>query len=105
VLDEEVAQSLIGLRKELPRLPIKGLIEELRSRKVIDPWVRICPTTVYRFLKAQGYWIQLKLPQKTKALEAELPNDLWQSDMMFGPGVLVGDRQRKDVSFCFFSMI
>jgi putative transposase len=102
VLDEEVAQSLIGLRKELPRLPIKGLIEELRSRKVIDPWARICPTTVYRFLKAQGLLDPAQTPPKDRRrFEAELPNDLWQSDMMFGPGVLVQGRQRKTFLFAF----
>ena len=102
VLDEEVAQSLIRLRKELPRLPIKGLIEELRSRKVIDPWARICPTTVYRFLKGQGLQDPTQTPPKDRRrFEAELPNDLWQSDMMFGPGVLVQGRQRKTFLFAF----
>src|SRR5512139_1970951 len=45
VLDEEVAQALLRLRKELPRAPIRVLIEELRNRKVIDAWARVSPTT------------------------------------------------------------
>jgi transposase InsO family protein len=86
----------------MPRLPIKGLIEELRSRKVIDPWVRICPTTVYRFLKGQGLLEPTATPPKDRRrFEAEFPNDLWQSDMMFGPSVNVQGRQRKTFLFAF----
>ena len=102
VLDEEVAQALIGLRKELPRAPIRVLIEELRTRKVIDAWVRVSPTTVYRFLKSQGVFDPPgDKPKDRRRFEAELPNDLWQSDMMFGPTVSVEGRQRKTYLFAF----
>jgi hypothetical protein len=47
---------LVRLRREMPRAPVRVSIEELRSRKLIDPWIRVCSTTVYRFLKAQGLW-------------------------------------------------
>ena len=102
VLDEEVAQALIGLRKELPRAPIRVLIEELRTRKVIDAWARVSPTTVYRFLKSQGGFDPPgDKPRDRRRFEAELPNDLWQSDMMFGPTVSVEGRQRKTYLFAF----
>jgi putative transposase len=102
VLDEEVAQALLCLRKELPRAPIRVLIEELRNRKVIDAWVRVSPTTVYRFLKIQGVLDPPeKQPKDRRRFEAELPNDLWQSDMMFGPTVRVEGRQRKTYLFAF----
>jgi transposase InsO family protein len=102
VLDEEVAQMLIRLRKELPRASVKGLIEELRTRKVLDSWARLSPTTVYRFLKAQGLFDLLQEPPKDRRrFEAELPNDLWQSDMMYGPVVRVEGRQRKTFLFAF----
>ena len=102
VLDEEVAQTLINLKKEHPRAAIQALIRTLRERRVIDPWAKICPTTVYRFLKGQGLWEGP--PQAVKdrrRFEAEFPNDLWQSDMMYGPMVKVDGRQRKTFLFAF----
>lgn len=102
VLDEEVAQMLVKLRKELPRAPVRFLIEELRQRKLVDAWVRIAPTTVYRFLKAQGLGdVPQGTPKDRRRFEAEFPNDLWQSDMMYGPTVKVEDRQRKTFLFAF----
>jgi putative transposase len=102
VLDEEVAQMLIRLRKELPRVSVKGLIDELRTRKVLDSWSRLSPTTVYRFLKAQGLFdLPQEPPKDRRRFEAELPNDLWQSDMMYGPVVKVEGRQRKTFLFAF----
>jgi putative transposase len=102
VLDEEVAQMLIRLCKELPRVSVRVLIEELRDRKVIDPWARLSPTTVYRFLKTQGLFDPpQEIPKDRRRFEAELPIDLWQSDMMHGPMVRVEGRQRKTFLFAF----
>jgi transposase InsO family protein len=101
-LDEEVAQSLINLKKEHPRASIPSLLRMLQERKLIDPWAKMCPTTVYRFLKGQGL---LEGPppavKDRRRFEAEFPNDLWQSDMMYGPMVQVEGRQRKTFLFAF----
>jgi transposase InsO family protein len=102
VLDEEVAEMLGKLRQELPRVPVRVLIEELRRRKIIDPWARLSPTTVYRFLKTKGLWEGASgTPKDRRRFEAELPNDLWQSDLMYGPTVNVEGRQRKTFLFAF----
>ena len=102
VLDEEVAQMLINLRKEFPKASVQSLIRSLRERKLVDPWAKISITTVWRFLKGQGL---LELPQPhpkdRRRFEAELPNDLWQSDMMYGPSVQVEGRYRKTFLFAF----
>lgn len=102
VLDEEVAQMLINLRKEFPKASVQSLIRSLRERKLIDPWAKISITTVWRFLKGQGL---LEFPQPhpkdRRRFEAELPNDLWQSDMMYGPSVQVEGRYRKTFLFAF----
>src|SRR4030067_1090624 len=75
VLDEEVAQVVVKLRREFPRAPVRVLIEELRRRKVIDPWVRLCSTTVYRFLKAQGLWeASPTTPKDRRRFDAALPH-------------------------------
>jgi putative transposase len=93
---------LTRLKREFPRASVRVLIEELRSRKVIDPWVRISPATVYRFLKIQGLLgPPQEVPKDRRRFEAELPNDLWQSDMMYGPVVKVEGRERRTFLFAF----
>jgi len=102
VLDEEVAQMLINLKREFPRASVQSLIRSLRERKLIEPWVKICPTTVWRFLKGQGLLDQPQERAKDRRrFEAEMPNDLWQSDMMYGPSVQVEGRHRKTYLFAF----
>jgi transposase InsO family protein len=101
-LDEEVAHMLIRLKGELPKAPVQILIEELKRRKIIDPWVRLSPTTIYRFLKSQGLMgLPQEPPKDRRRFEAELPNDLWQSDMMYGPMVIQQGRKRKTFLFAF----
>jgi transposase InsO family protein len=102
VLDEEVAQLLINVKREFPRASVQTLIRSLRERKLIDPWAKISPTTVWRFLKGQGLLEAPQDPPKDRRrFEAELPNDLWQSDMMYGPSVEVEGRHRKTYLFAF----
>lgn len=93
---------LINLQKEYPRASIQSLIEELRKRKIIEAWAKVCPTTVWRFLKGEGLLsAPEEAPKDRRRFEAELPNDLWQSDMMYGPLVQVEGRKRKTFLFAF----
>jgi len=74
VLDEEVAQMLINLKKEYPRASIQSLIEELRKHKIIEALAKLSPTTVYRFLKGQGLLNPpQEVPKDRRRFEAELP--------------------------------
>jgi len=102
VLDDEVAQSLIKLKEELPRVSVEGLISELKERKIVETSSRLCNTTVYRFLKHQGLMESTQeAPKDRRRFEAEFPNDMWQSDMMYGPIVKVEGRNRKTFLFAF----
>jgi putative transposase len=93
VLDDETVLSLIRLRRAYPRAPLKTLIARMKERgHGVEPSL----STVYRLLAREG----LMKPEATKAedrrkFEAELPNDMWQSDVMHGPMVQAGERMRK----------
>jgi len=102
VLDEEVALVLRQLRHEMPTAPIVRLIEELKNRELIEKREGLNPSTVYRFLRQQGLMRPFEAPPPDRRrFEAELPNDLWQSDSMHGPMVLEGGKQRKTFLFAF----
>lgn len=96
VLDEDTCLALIHLRKELPAIPIDKLIQEMTDRKLVTPGITLYPSTVYRLLNQHELMKQaLNRPVDRRKFEAELPNDLWQSDVMHGPKIDVNGRLRK----------
>jgi len=95
-LDEETCLGLIRLRQELPKTTVKNLIEQMHQRKLVTAGTSLYKTTVYRFLhQHKMMYPQAPKPVDRRKFEAELPNDLWQSDVMHGPKVIVGEKQRK----------
>jgi transposase InsO family protein len=101
IIDEETAQSLIRLRRESPRRPVVTLIAEMELRG-LAPRGLLRPSTVYRFLNREGLMDpQAQDPVDRRRFEAELPNDIWQSDSMHGPTVTVAEKSRKTFLFAF----
>jgi len=95
-MDEETCLALIRLRSDLPALAVPQLIEEMNRLKRVAPGIVLNNSTVYRFLHEQNLMTpQLKNPVDRRKFEAELPNDLWQSDVMHGPKIDVDGRMRK----------
>jgi hypothetical protein len=74
----------------------------MNERGLSAPDKGLKSTTVYRFLHAQNL---MRPPESQKQdrrkFEAELPNDIWQSDVMHGPMVTVGERKRKSYLIAF----
>jgi transposase InsO family protein len=95
-MDDDTCESLVRLRKELPHTTVVHLIEQMNQRRLVTPGTVLNKTTVYRFLH-QNNLMDLKTssPVDRRKFEAELPNDLWQSDVMHGPKVDVDGRQKK----------
>ena len=101
-IDKETGLNLIHLRREMPDATVPVLIRIMNERGLSAPDKGLKSTTVYRFLHAQNL---MKLPegqkQDRRKFEAELPNDIWQSDVMHGPMVTVGERKRKSYLIAF----
>ncbi len=96
VIDQETGLSMIRLRQEFPKATVARLIETMRERKLVSPGSSLAPATVWRFLKQHGM-LKLDAPvsEDRRKFEAELPNDLWQSDCMHGPAVNHEGKRRK----------
>jgi transposase InsO family protein len=101
-IDNETGLNLIHLRKEMPDATVPVVIRVMKQRNLLVPGKDLKPSTVYRFLHAQNL---MRPPgahiQDRRKFEAELPNDIWQSDVMHGPMVRVGERQRKSYLIAF----
>ena len=102
IMDNETALSLIALRQEMPKSAVRNLIAEMEQRGLIPTGVHLNPSTVYRFLKDRGLMgVPGAAKQDRRRFEAELPNDMWQSDVMHGPMVTENDRLRKSYLIAF----
>lgn len=95
-LDEDTALALIDLRRQMPKATIKQLIAHMHQRQLVVPWTRLSPSTVYRLLRRHGLTGPMaKAPVDRRKFEAELPNDLWQSDVMHGCRIQIDGKNRK----------
>jgi putative transposase len=98
VLSEETRLALIEARKALPKAPVRKLIEHLEQ----SGFEQLSQTTAYRFLRDRGLMkAQQMIPEDRRKFEAELPNDLWQSDVLHGPLVATGNKRRKSYLIAF----
>jgi len=94
-MDEDTCLNLIGVRKEMPDATVPLLIDRMKKRNLVTAGNELNLSTVYRFLNQQGLMKQKTKSKDRRKFEAELPNDLWQSDVMHGPRVDVDGKLKK----------
>ena len=101
-MDEETSLALIRLRKEFPKVTVPMLIETMRKRRWVSSGVILNLSTVYRFLHHHHLMNPCQgKPVDRRKFEVELPNDLWQSDVMHGPMVEVDKKMKKTYLLAF----
>jgi transposase InsO family protein len=101
-LDEETSLALLDLRRQMPKTGVPELIRIMHERQICSAGSHLSQTTVYRFLHQQGLMgRQQAIPLDRRKFEAELPNDLWQCDVMHGPLLEDGAKRRKSYLIAF----
>jgi len=84
-LTPQLAELIERLKRENPHRSGTTLLRELA---LVSHVGSVSPSTLYRFLKQRGLTQrQLLAPPVRKKFEAEFSNQIWQSDMLFGPYV------------------
>ena len=92
-MDEETQVLLTELRMKLPLATVPHLIAQMKR---VYPEIKLNNSTVYRFLHKNDLMHPgQKNPADRRKFEAELPNDLWQADIMHGPLVQVNEKKQK----------
>jgi transposase InsO family protein len=95
-MDEETCLALSMLKSSTPAITVPHLIDEMNRQHLVTPGIVLNNSTVYRFLHAENLMDPVAAkPEDRRKFEAELPNDLWQSDVMHGPKVDVESKKRK----------
>ena len=94
--------SLVRLRKAKPLLPVAHLVDEMEQKGLVSPGYTLRLSTAYRVLKNAGLSGRpTSEAVDRRRFEAEFPNDIWQSDVMHGPQVLVDGKKRKSYLIAF----
>lgn len=95
VLDQETGAALAQMRRQLPDLTVVDLVKKMHERHLVTDGIALSLSTAYRFLHRHELMAKQPVPVDRRKFEAELPNDLWQSDVMHGPLLISGDKRRK----------
>jgi len=101
-LDQETTLALIGLRREMPHATVRSLIRTAQQRGAVDREKHLAESTVWRLLSREGLMERgEQAALDRRRFEAELPNDIWQSDVMHGPTVGAQGKNRKAYLIAF----
>ena len=100
-LDEETVLSLVELKKEMKGASLPVIMRQAKFKKILPPELKVCKATIYRLFKQRGLMRREEIFEDRRRFEAELPNDIWQSDALHGPLVEVGGKKRKTYLFAF----
>ena len=94
-LSIETKLAIKEIKKETPDLNVPAIIKTLKHKKLIAPDEKINLSTVYRYLKNEELTVVNEEAKDKRAFEASHPNEIWQSDVMHGPRVLVEGKLKK----------
>lgn len=98
-LDDETINIVLSTRQSQMGTPVPMLLEGLKRQALVPATTGL--TTVYRLFHRHGLMDQSPKPEDRRKFEAEMPNDIWQSDVMHGPKVMVNQRMRKTYLIAF----
>jgi transposase InsO family protein len=98
-IEEETAAALVELKQQLPDCSLEALLTVARQRRIIDAGFSASRQSIYRLFARHGLNDRHPQPVDRRKFEAELPNDLWQSDSMHGPKITGEAMMRKSYLF------
>ncbi|MBL0713545.1 MAG: DDE-type integrase/transposase/recombinase [Desulfosarcina sp.] len=98
-LDEETINIVLATRRGQMGTPVPMLLEGLKRETIVSATTGL--STLYRLFHRHGLMDKSPQPEDRRKFEAELVNDIWQSDVMHAPKVMVNQRRRKTYLIAF----
>ena len=97
-LPREVVDLLVSIKDDKPDLSVQLVIREALASGTVPEGLALAPSTVHRLLTRAG--LMAKKPGEPSSKDHrrfcfEKAGDLWMSDVMHGPGVMVAGKKRK----------
>ena len=100
-LDEETVQTLINLKKEHKRASVPVIVRQAKMRMLLPADFKVTSATLYRLFREKGLMDKEIAVEDRRRFEAELANEIWQSDCLHGPKVEIEGKMRKSYLFAF----
>lgn len=98
-LDDQSIAVILNARRQHIEQPVPLLLSELKCQCAVPQTTGL--TTLYRLLHQHDLMDNAPKPEDRRKFEAQLANDIWQSDVMHGPKVLVDQKERKTYLIAF----
>ena len=98
-LDEETINIVLTTRRSQMGTPVPMLLDSLKRQALVPASTGL--TTIYRLFHCHGLMDPSPKPEDRRKYEAEMVNDIWQSDVMHGPKVVVNQKMRKTYLIAF----
>jgi putative transposase len=103
-LPRELSDHLLAIKDEKPELSVQLVIREALAGGKVPEGLLLAPSTVHRLLSRAGLMAKetgVPTSKDHRRFVFEKAGDLWMSDVMHGPSVLVGGKKRKTYLIAF----
>jgi len=100
-LDKETCLELIQMRQEFPEETVPFIVKTMKKRGLIFQNKDLSLTTIYRFFHRNNLMRKTQMNKDRRKYEAQMPNDIWQSDVMHGPRLLIDGKNKKTYLIAF----
>jgi transposase InsO family protein len=86
-IPSHIKLAIKELKKENPKLTLPTIVTALKHKKLIGPDEEISLSSLYRYWNKEELFSLNETAKDKRSFEAEHPNQIWQSDVMYGPYV------------------
>ena len=100
-LDEETCLELTQMRQEFPDETVPFIVKKMKERGLVLQNKDLPLTTIYRFFHQNNLMRKTPMIKDRRKFEAQMPNDIWQSDVMHGPRLLIDGKHKKTYLIAF----
>lgn len=94
-----IKMAIKELKKENPKLTLPTIVTALRHKKLIGADEKVCMASLYRYWNNEELHSLNETAIDKRHFEAMVPNEIWQSDVMYGPMVRVENGVRGRQSY------
>jgi len=98
-MDEDISLTLCNLKKKYPGASLPVILRMAKKENILPKDFKASRATIYRLLKNKGLMDRKQSFPDRRKFEAEFPNDLWQSDCMYGPKIEIDGKLRRTYLF------
>lgn len=88
-IPSHIKLAIKELKKENPKLTLPTIITALKHKKLIEANEQISMSSLYRYWNNEELYSLNETATDKRHFEAKYPNEIWQSDVMYGPFVRV----------------